>query len=258
MSTSPGSGGVQSVERAFDLLELMADEGGSIGVSQLATRSGLPMPTIHRLLQSMLRRGYVRQDQTRRYTFGPGLIRLGDSASRMLGSWAMPHLSKLVEEVGETSNMAIFEGDSIVYVAQAPSQHWVRMFTEVGRRVMPHCTGVGKALLSTLDDDQVLQIVARAGMPPQTEHTITTPEALIAELHQIRAVGFAVDHEEQEIGVRCVAMPVRGAPAPLAISISGPSGRVTTDRVAEIAPALSRATANLVADLRKVQGEDSR
>ena len=254
MAASSRSGGVQSLERAFDLLELIADEGGSVGVSQLAVRSGLSLPTIHRLLQSMVSRGYVRQDQNRRYTFGPGLIRLGESASRMLGSWAMPRLSRLVEETGETANMAIFEGDAVVYVAQSPSRHWVRMFTEVGRRVLPHCTGVGKALLSTLEDDKVRQIVGRTGMPAQTEHTITSPDALVAEIHRIRAVGFAVDHGEQEQGVRCVAVPVRGAPVSLAISVSGPSGRLTTERVLEIAPALLQEATGLVTDLLTVNG----
>ena len=95
----------------------------------------------------------------------------------------------------------------MVYVAQVPSPHSMRMFTEVGRRVLPHCTGVGKALLSVLPDDQVRAILARTGMPAQTEHTITSPEELVAELAVIRARGYAIDDAEQEAGVRCVAVP---------------------------------------------------
>src|SRR5471030_3156075 len=113
----------------------------------------------------------------------------------------------------------------------------MRMFTEVGRRVLPHCTGVGKALLSALSDDQVRAILARTGMPAQTEHTITSPDALVAELALVRERGYAIDDAEQEPGVRCVAVPVPSRlPGNAAISVSGPSSRVTTERVAQIVP----------------------
>ena len=131
-------GRVQSLARAFDLLEHLADAGGSLTLSQLAATSGLPLPTIHRLMRSLVGTGYVRQEPSRRYALGPRLIRLGESAASMLGSWAMPYLAGLVDRIGETANMAILEGDSVVYVAQVPSPHSVRMFTEVGRRVLLH------------------------------------------------------------------------------------------------------------------------
>jgi IclR family acetate operon transcriptional repressor len=242
---------VQSLGRAFDLLEHLADAGGSATLSQLAATSGLPLPTIHRLMRSLVGSGYVRQEVSRRYALGPRLIRLGESASQMLGSWAMPYLAGLVDRIGETANGAILEGDSVVYVAQVPSPHSVRMFTEVGRRVMPHSTGVGKALLSTLTDDDVLGLVGRTGMPAQTPKTITRPDRLLAELQTIRDRGFAVDEGEQEVGVRCVAVPVVDAPVRAAISVSGPDSRVTLDRVHEIAPILVEASRALVADLQR-------
>jgi hypothetical protein len=93
------------------------------------------------------------------------MIRLGESATRMLGSWARPVLAELVEGFGETSNMAMLEGDRCVYVAQVPSPQSMRMFTELGRLVMLHCTGVGKAILSDLSDSEVLAIVRRTGLP---------------------------------------------------------------------------------------------
>jgi IclR family acetate operon transcriptional repressor len=242
--------GVQSLDRAFALLEELADAGGSTGISQLASATGLPLPTIHRIMRSLAAGGYVRQDPHRRYALGPRLVRLGQSAGRLLGDWALPYLSRLVDQVGETANLAILEGDAVVYVAQVPSPHAMRMFTEVGRRVLPHSTGVGKALLSALPDEQVRAIVARTGMPAATEHTLTTPEALLAELAIVRARGYAVDDGEQELGVRCVAVPMAGpVPGNSAISVSGPSSRVTAARVEHIAPLLMAATAELVADL---------
>ncbi len=241
---------VQSVDRAFHLLELMADEGGAVSLSQLAERSKLPLPTIHRLMRSLVSQGYVRQEPSRRYALGPRLIRLGESANQLIGSWAMPYLTQLVEEIGETANMAMLQGDSVVYVAQVPSPHFMRMFTEVGRRVLPHCTGVGKALLSALPDEQVRAILARTGMPAQTERTITSPDRLVAELGLIRRRGYAIDDGEQEPGVRCVAAAVPSQLAgTAALSVSGPSSRVTRDRVDQIAPLVIAATQDLVATL---------
>lgn len=243
------SGGVQSLERAFNLLELMADAGGELALSQLAATSGLPLPTIHRLVRTLVAHGYVRQLPSRRYALGPGLVRLGETSTRMLGSWARPQLSSLVDETGETSNLAMLDGDSVVYVAQVPSRHSMRMFTEVGRRVAVHCTGVGKALLAQLPEDDVRAMLKRAGMPAMTERTCTAVDAFLAELDLVRHRGYAVDDGEQELGVRCVAVAVSGGPSMSAISVSGPEGRITTESVAEIAPVLQAAARALASDI---------
>ncbi|NED58878.1 IclR family transcriptional regulator, partial [Micromonospora aurantiaca] len=158
-----------------------------------------PMPTIYRLMRTLVNKGYVRQEPSKRYALGPRLVRLGEGASRLLGTWARPVLARLVDEVGETANMAVLEGDEAVYVAQVPSKHSMRMFTEVGRRVQPHCTGVGKALLSQLSDQKVREILARTGMDAHTPKTFTDPDALLAELRRIREQGYALDDEEQEL-----------------------------------------------------------
>lgn len=247
--TGARSNGVQSLDRAFELLELLADAGGGLGITQLAAASELPLPTIHRILRSLLARGYVRQDAARRYTLGPRLIRLGEVAAHTLGPWAMPYLTELVAQTGETANLAVLDGDAVVYVATVPSPHAVRLFTEVGRRVLPHCTGVGKALLSQLADEEVSRIVHRTGMPAQTEHTITSARALLKELARIRSRGYAVDDGEQDLGVRCIAVPVVGVPASVALSVSGPSGRVTRERVVQIAPIVQRTVSQLARDL---------
>jgi IclR family transcriptional regulator, acetate operon repressor len=243
---------VQSVDRVFGLLEHLADGDGSLTLSELAARSALPMPTIHRLIRFLVSQGYVRQDPAKRYTIGPRMIWLGEAASRMLGSWATPVLTRLVDEFGETTNMAMLEGDGVIYVAQVPSPRAMRMFTEVGRFVMPHCTGVGKAIMSTMSDDEVTALLQRTGMPARTEHTITDIDAMLAELATIREAGYAVDDGEQELGVRCVAVPVPDLPFPAAISVSGPDSRVTADQVGLIAPAARRAAAELTDVFRLV------
>lgn len=242
--------GVQSVDRVFHLLEHLADGGASVSLSELSQRAKLPMPTIHRLLQSLIRQGYVRQEPSKRYALGPRMIRLGEAAGRNLGSWSTPYLARLVDAFGETANMAMLEHDACVYVAQVPSPQSVRMFTEVGRVVPVHSTGVGKALLAQLDDAAVGRIVRRAGLPARTESTIRTEAALHAAIAEVRRQGFAVDDEEQELGVRCVAVPVAGgSPAWLAVSVSGPVTRMTPGVVARAVPLLTAAARRLAGEV---------
>lgn len=165
--------------------------------------------------------GYVRRGGSRRYVLGPRLIRLGETASQMLGSWVKSHLAELVELVGGTANLAMLEGGSVVYLAQIPGRHSMRMFIEPGRRLDPHCTAVGKATLAQLPETQVRDILRLTGMTARTANTITDPDLLIAHLGVIRHQGYAADEGEQEVGVRCVAVAISDAPTMAAISVSG-------------------------------------
>jgi IclR family acetate operon transcriptional repressor len=125
----------------------------------------------------------------------------------------------------------------------------MRMFTEVGRRTMPHTTAVGKAILADRTERDVRALLQRTGMPRRTEHTITTPAAFLADLERTRQHGYAVDDGEQEVGVRCVAVSVPGAPRPMALSMSGPLTRMTDDVVARAAPMLHEAARRIGAEL---------
>lgn len=248
--TSTGrSGSVQSVERAAELLELLADAGGEAALSELAVATGLPLPTIHRLMRTLLSRGYVRQLPSRRYALGPRLIRLGESAGRQFGADARPFLGQVAAELSESANLAMIDRDMVVYVAQASSGQSMRMFTEVGRRVYTHCTGVGKAVLAQLADDVVREIMRRVGMPAATERSITDVETLLTDLAAIRERGYAIDDGEQEIGVRCYAVPVPGAPTPTALSVSGPDSRVTDAFGERAVPLLQRRAEEISAAL---------
>ncbi len=251
--TSPRStSGVQSLGRAFAILEVMADAGGIIGLSELAERADLPLATIHRLVRTLVDLGYVRQEPSRQYSLGSRLIRLADMSSKRIATWARPAMNGAVDELGESVNLAVLDGDEIVYVAQVqPSTNFMRMFTEVGRRVPAHSTGVGKALLSQLPEAEALALLRRTGMPPQTSSSMTDPQTLWRELLVIREQGWATDHDEQEDGVWCVAAPVVGAPARVGVSISGPSGRITLERVTEVAPLVVQAARRIAADLRQ-------
>src|SRR3954452_15235063 len=164
---------VQVVDRALDVLEALAAAGGPVGVAELAERTDLPQGTAHRLLQSLQQRGYVRRDASRKYSVGTAAVRLADAAQRALARSARPYLAELVAISGETANLAVLEGDDVVYVAQVSSPHTLRMFAEVGRHVPPHSTAVGKVLLAGLPREEALAILGRAGLPERTPATIT-------------------------------------------------------------------------------------
>lgn len=230
--------GVQSLTRAFELLESLATAGGEASLTELASASGLPASTIHRIMATLAERGYVHRRPSRRYLLGPSLIPLGETAGRMLGSWAHSALAVLAKQTGETANMAILDNDSVVYVAQAASGQGMRIFTEVGKRFLPHSTGVGKALLAQLGDDDVLALLDRTGTPSRTPNTITDPRAFIDELHATRERGYALDNAEQELGVCCIAAAVKGAPTMAAVSVSGPMSRLTDAVISDLAPAV--------------------
>ena len=244
--------GVQSVHRSFDLLEVVAARGGSLTIGEIAATTGIPLPTTHRLLRTLVDRGYMRQTPDRRYALGFRLVPLGASAGSMIGAGTERALRGLVDALGETANLAMLDGDQVAYVAQVPGRHAMRMFTEVGRRVQPHCTAVGKALLADDDDDDVRLLLARTGLPRHTPHTLTEADDFLAELDRVRERGYALDEGEQEVGVRCVAvaLPTRSsAGLRVALSVSGPEPRMTDELVAEAVPLLRRTASMLAADL---------
>jgi IclR family acetate operon transcriptional repressor len=243
-------GGVQSLDRAFAILEAMADADGVIGLSQLAVAADLPLATIHRLVRTLVDLGYVRQESNRQYSLGPRLMRLADSSTKRLGALANGYMTEVVNTLGESVNLAILDGEEIVYVAQVqPSANFMRMFTEVGRRVQPHATAVGKAILASTPERDVRTLLGRTGMARRTEHTLTTPEAFLADLERTRERGYALDDEEQELGVRCVAVAVPDAPRAMALSMSGPLTRMTDAAVSAAAPVLHDAAAKIAAEL---------
>jgi IclR family transcriptional regulator, acetate operon repressor len=243
-----GNGGVQSVERALELLEALADPGEPRGVSELRRATGLPVATIHRLLATLAVRGYVRQETaTHKYTLGSHLIRMGEAATRQFSRFSHPYLAELMEVSGETANLAVFEDGQVAYVAQVPSRHHrVRMFTEVGRRVLPHTSGVGKVVLAFRSRAEVEALLARTGLPRRTPRTITELDRFLAELDTVARQGYAIDSGEEEVGVRCLAVPVFGiGDSVAAMSVSAPEGRLEPRDIERILPEMLRISAAL-------------
>ncbi|WP_129672921.1 IclR family transcriptional regulator [Candidatus Chloroploca sp. Khr17] len=238
----------QSLDRAFDLLEALATNDDDISLSQLTERTGLPLGTVHRLLSSLVSRGYAAQDrETRLYGPGPRLLEVAARASQSrrfsLNRIVRPCLQELTRTTGETSNLLVLHGDEGVYSEQVASPHLVRMFTEVGQRVPLYCTGSGKAILSGFSPDQLESYLAHTQLRPWTPKTFVTIEGLRNELARSQTRGFALDDEEREAGVCCVAAPIfdRMGRCVAAISISGPIMRMTLDRALELGSVVSEA-----------------
>ena len=212
--------------RAFELLNYLADHRGEASISELSAASGLPLPTVHRLVRTLLVAGAVRQLPSRRYILGPLIVRLGEVGTRMLGATVRPLLAGLADATGESANMAVLDQGRAVYVAHVSSHRSMRMFTEVGRRVHLHSTGVGKAILAQLPDAEIERLIGRSGLPARTANTITDLSRLQPEIEQTRRDGYVIDDEEEELGVRCVAVPFPNGPSPSAVSVSAPAGRL--------------------------------
>lgn len=235
---------VQSVTRAFEILEALAEAGRAVGITDIAERVDLPLPTIHRILHTLIDAGYVFQTPRRRYALGARLIPLSRYAGGALGVTLRPYLSRVVESVGESASIAMLDQDFARYISHVPAEYSMRMFTEIGNQVSLHATGVGKAILSTVPLTEAYQILQRSGLRRFTEFTITDIDAFMRELEEVRRQGFALDLQEHELGVRCVAVPVPGT-LRLSLSVSGPSARMSEEKIQSAVPLLQTAAREL-------------
>lgn len=245
------SGGVQSVARALELVDVIEDGGGVLSLTEMAARTSLPVGTIHRLLRALVAAGYLRQLPDRRYCLGSRLSALGASATALLGTRAEPVLRELARALGETANLAVLSSGAAEYIGQVAGRHAMRMFTEVGRRVPLYSTGVGKALLSQLSDREVMEVLDGEQMRAYTDTTITSVARMLDEIATIRRQGYAMDEGEMELGVRCMAVPVPSG-VPMALSVSGPAVRIIGETVTLATTALQEAAEQLSRDLDDV------
>jgi IclR family KDG regulon transcriptional repressor len=245
---------VQVLDRALSILRLLGERPGDRSLAEVCTGLKLHKSTGHRLLTVLEQNRLVEKNPgTGRYRLGLGLFELGSKAiaSLDLREQSRPHLNMVLHETEETVHFCLFDQGEVLYIEKMEPQRSVRMSSSIGRRAPAYCTAVGKAILAELSVAEVNAIIERSGLKQITENTISTKEALSTELKIIRDRGFAVDDEENEIGVRCVGAAVRdylGRPV-AALSVSGPAFRISKARVSIIAKPVMRAAAALSAEL---------
>ncbi len=245
---------VQSVERCLDILECLADVENGLGILDLSHRVSLHPSTVHRILSTLVARGYVRQDRRNSsYSLGARTLTLAQSFGDQhdLRRDAHPFLECLMQETGETANLIILNDDEAVYLDQAASPHLVRMFARIGHRVPLHSTGCGKVLLAFLDPSDRSRILRDKNLARITRYTITSAAKLLRELAEIRRRGYALDDRENDEDVRCIAGPVRDHTGAViaALSISGPSSRITKERVPELSRVVVKISSQISAAL---------
>ncbi|HEV2529837.1 MAG TPA: IclR family transcriptional regulator [Thermomicrobiales bacterium] len=239
---STDQGGVQSVRRALAVLEAVAAGNHAreeTGIVTISRRCDLPMSTTHRLLATLIDAGFAAQDpETGHYRIGLSAFEVGNAYldHTDLRPVARPYLRDLAELTGETVNLAIRDGHDAVYIDQLESTRMLKMFARPGARAPLACTGVGKVLLSGLSPAAAERILTDEPIPALTPRSVTEPAAMLRILAAIREDGHAVDDEEVELGVRCVAAPIVDHRGELraAISVSGPTLRMRDDRFPEL------------------------
>jgi len=221
---------VQSVERAFFLLEALAEVGPEgMTLSDLARLLGVSKSSAYAILQTLLAGGFVADSgsgMSRRYRLGMALARLGDVVVSQIAlrDVAMSVMRELTRETGLTSRVAVLDEPYAVVIARVDAPHsTVRFTANLGKREHLHCSAVGKAMLAALPEPAVREILATAGLPEKTINTITNADALHAELETVTQRGYAIDDEEDAVGVFCVGSAVldHSARCVAAISVTG-------------------------------------
>lgn len=236
--TAAQGGQVQSLGRALSILERLADADG-MTLTDLAQSVGLAPSTTHRLLTTLQQRRFADFDEEYGvWVIGVGAFNVGNAflRNRRIVTLGRPVMRRLMEDVGETVNLAVEDQSELVYVTQFESHAPMRAFFRPGRRAPMHASAVGKAMLAEMDDAKVTDYLHRKGMPRFTDKTIVDPAALRAELQQVRERGWAVDDEEHTVGMRCVASTIHNEHGEViaGVSVSGPSVRVTETRLGEL------------------------
>jgi IclR family acetate operon transcriptional repressor len=251
MSNSDSAAQVQSVDRAISVLELLAQ--GEAGITEIAGELGVHKSTVSRLVSVLEARGLVEQLGERgKYAIGFGVVRLAGAATgRMdLTKLGQPVCQALADSFGETVNIAVHDAGVAINITQARGSAAISAVNWIGQRTPLHATSSGKVLLAYLPADERKRL-ASLPLDSYTENTVTDAGRLLAELEAVAAQGFAACFEELELGLHAAAVPVRGHRGEVvaAMSASGPSYRLSRERVEQIVPAMLAAAADLSAQL---------
>lgn len=244
------AGGVQSIARAFAILEEIARNREGISLADLSKRVGLHNSTTFHLVKTMVSLGYIRQlKDSKRYRIGRPLFALASSAldEMEMVSMATPVLEDLTRETGEASHFAARMGNEVVIIARTPGPGAFQLTDRAGIVRPAYCTALGKVILASLRQDQFERYLAQVELKPLTENTITDPQRLRQEIDEIRRSGIAFDDGELNSEVRCAAMPVRDFSGQMAgaIGISGPVWRLSIQTLQRRAQSIARAANSL-------------
>ncbi len=252
-STGPdkasGSGAVQALQRGLVLLAALAKQDKAT-LTELALGTGMPPSTAHRLLMTLQAHGYTDfDDATNMWMIGVEAFRTGNSFLRRtkVVDAARDVMRDLVAQTGETANLAIADEGEVVFLSQVESPNPIRASFSAGSRTPMHASGIGKAMLASLEQRDIERLLQKTGLPEFTPNTRTSPVTLFESLDQIRSRGWSLDDEERHPGMRCVAAAIHNhyGEAVAGVSISGPNSRFTNDAIGEFGPLIRRAATSI-------------
>lgn len=249
MNTHDGKSSIQVIDRMMKLIEVLAAHTQPVNLKLLASLTGLHPSSAHRILNVMVEKGLVAKQEPGTYRLGLKLLELGNLVKARLDirREALPFMQRLHQEINETVNLSLREGDEMVYVERTASgRAMMRVVQIVGARAPLHITAVGKIFLAEAGDEEARAYARRTGLPAYTPHTLTSEKALLEELARVRRRGVAFDDEEAEKGVCCIGAGIRDADGRLVagLSISAPAERFDRNwaqKVKETAQAISAA-----------------
>ncbi len=226
---------IQSVSHALDILESFTRTEDELGVTELSKRLGLHKNNIFRLLATLEHRGYIEQNKsTENYRLGPRTLQLGAIfiEQRECRRQARPILENLMAASGETAVVAVLRGNNVIYMDSVETTKTVRVVSRIGAMLPAHCTAVGKAQLASVPIAEIERLYPEAALKPLTDKSLKTRDALIADLKHIAEKGYAVEHEESELDVRSIAVPVRDFSRNViaAVGIVAPAHRLADSR----------------------------
>lgn len=245
---------IQVSERIFSTIECLAKDG-PMGLLELSKSLGLNKTTVHRILNSLICMDYARQDpESLKYSLTFKFCGISSQilAQNNMIDLARPHLKELSNQTGETVHFVQIDGRQAVYIDKVESSRSsVRLVSRIGKSVPLYCSGVGKALLADMSDDKIKAVWDKSSIKRLTEYTITDFAEFRKIITQIRQNGYALDNEENELGVRCIAVSIKdfsGKPA-YAISVSAPKDRMSDERILEIRELILTAKENIQKDM---------
>jgi len=233
---------VKSIEKGLDILEYLVKENHPLSLSKISKKLGFPPATIHRLLNTLVYKGYVCKTDDNRYRLTLKLFGLNNLLflNFRIHSAFRSYLQMLCNQVKLSVHFSIYDQGKVLLVDVISSPLALKVDVPPGTREFLHSTGVGKILLAHMSKSQVKEIIRQMGLPKLTDRTIANEEKLYLELQKIRRVGFAVDNEETTRGAKCVAVPIKDKDGKVvaALSVAGPALQISEARIPELIPLL--------------------
>ncbi|MBL8228576.1 MAG: IclR family transcriptional regulator [Bryobacterales bacterium] len=247
----PSVQNASSVERALAILECLDSTRRGLNISEISRKLSIPKSSAHVIMVTLERLGYVqKRGESLHYTLGLKAygLGLGMVKSLSISEAALPHMRALSNQLHLPSHLAVPDGDQGVYIQKVETPGLIKLDTYIGRRMDLHCTGVGKVILAFGPQELYERLVAKQVYIRYTRNTITSPRLLQREIAKVRKAGYAVDDEEEELAVRCVAVPVlQSGRFSAALSVTGTTAQIPLPAIEELAADLRTAAAAMAA-----------